>query len=137
MKREVELRTAATCLLFAGALLAGAQVAGAQQPEIQRKVLLQQDLPAPGYEIVTNVVEIPAGVSEIRHTHPGILSGYVLEGTLILENDGHPRTTYKAGEAFHVDPGTVHQGIKTGSVPVKLLATLVLDKGKPASAPAK
>ncbi len=128
-------------LLLAGALIsstliAGVRIAGAQQPEIQRKVLLQQDLPAPGYQIVTNIVEIPAGVSETRHTHPGILSGYILDGTLILENDGHPRTTYKTGEAFHVDAGTVHQGINTGSVPVRILATLVLEKGKPAAAPA-
>jgi quercetin dioxygenase-like cupin family protein len=114
MRRHHAPRTAAAFLLVVGAMLAGAQVAGAQQPEIQRKLLLAQDLPAPGYQIVTNIVEIPAGVSEMRHTHPGILSGYVLEGTLILENDGHPRTTYKAGEAFHVDPGTVHQGINTG-----------------------
>ena len=48
----------------------------AQQPEIQRKSLLQQDGP-PGYQTIINVLEFASGAREVRHTHPGPLSGYV------------------------------------------------------------
>jgi quercetin dioxygenase-like cupin family protein len=103
--------------------------------EIQRKVLLQQDGP-PGYQTVLTSVEIPVGVSEIRHTHPGMLVVYVIEGTLALETEGRPRTTYKPGDSFYVDAGKIHQGINAGTVPVKIAATLVAEKGKPLSTPA-
>ena len=64
-------------------LLASATWAHAQQPGIQRKSLLQQDGP-PGYQTIINVLEFAPGAREVRHTHPGPLSGYVLEGTLTL-----------------------------------------------------
>ena len=62
-------------------LLASATWAYAQQPGIQRKSLLQQDGPT-GYQTIVNFLEFPPGAREVRHTHPGPLSGYVLEGTL-------------------------------------------------------
>jgi quercetin dioxygenase-like cupin family protein len=130
MKRRAAV--VATMLLTAG-LLVGNGSAGAQ--EIERKVLLQQDGP-PGYQTVLTSVEIPVGVSEIRHTHPGMLVVYVIEGTLALETEGRPRTTYKPGDSFYVAAGKVHQGINTGTVPVRIAATLVAEKGKPLSTPA-
>ena len=118
------------------ALPAGGQSASAQQQSaIQRKVLLQQDLNFPGLQMVTTLVEIPAGVSEVRHTHPGVLGIYVLEGTITVEHEGRPATTYKAGDSLHIDAGKIHLGINAGNVPVKLVATLVADKGKPLNTP--
>jgi quercetin dioxygenase-like cupin family protein len=128
----MKLVLAATTLSIAG-VLAGNAPSSAQ--EIARKVLLQQDGP-PGYQTVLTSVEIPVGVSEIRHTHPGMLVVYVIEGTLALESEGRPRTTYKSGDSFYVEAGKVHQGINTGTVPVKIAATLVAEKGKPMSTPA-
>jgi quercetin dioxygenase-like cupin family protein len=128
----MKLLLVATPVLTA-ALLAWSGPASAQ--EIQRKVLLQQDGPA-GYQTVLTSVEIPIGVNEIRHTHPGMLVVYVIEGTLALETEGRPRTTYKPGDSFFVESGKIHQGINTGNVPVKIIATLVAEKGKPLSTPA-
>jgi quercetin dioxygenase-like cupin family protein len=107
-----------------------------QQSAIQRKTLLQQDATITGYQATMNIVELPAGVSEIRHTHPGPLAVYVLEGTLILEHEGRPTTTYNTGEAVLIEAGKIHRGINTSTAPVKLLATLTSEKGKPASSPA-
>jgi len=59
----------------------------AQQPTIQRKVLLTQDLPIPGYQAVMAAVEIPAGGREGRHTHPGA-PVVVQEGVLALDYEG-------------------------------------------------
>jgi len=36
-------------------------------------------------------------------THPGEALGYVVEGTLLLEVDGQPPRTLKAGDAFFPD----------------------------------
>ncbi len=45
--------------------------AEAQQPQVQRKVLMTQDLPIPGQQAVMVLVELPAGSREGRHSHPG------------------------------------------------------------------
>src|SRR3954462_13295654 len=58
------------CLSMLVILLTGDQTATAQQAAIQRKSLLQQDATIPGFQAAVTIVEIPAGVSEIRHTHP-------------------------------------------------------------------
>src|SRR6476469_641943 len=115
-------------------LLASATWAHAQQPGIQRKSLLQQEGP-PGYQTIINVLEFAPGAREARHTHPGPLVGYVLEGTLVLEHEGRPTATYKAGEAFYVESGKIHFGINSIDAPVKFIATLIVGKGKPSSTP--
>ena len=78
--------------------------APAQQPTIQRRVLLTQDLPIPGNQTVMAAVEVPAGGREGRHTHPGALFVYVLEGTLTLDYEGKPTMTYKAGDTIYLRP---------------------------------
>jgi quercetin dioxygenase-like cupin family protein len=113
----------------------GATSTYAQQARIERKTLLQKEGP-PGYQTIVNVLEFAPGAREVRHTHPGALSGYVLEGTLTLEHEGRPTTAYKAGEAFYVDPGKIHVGMNDGAAPLKFIATLVVEKDKPASSPA-
>jgi len=111
-------------------------VSAQQQSAVQRKSLLQQDATIPGFQAAVTIVEIPAGTSEIRHTHPGPLTVYILEGTLILEHEGRPNATVQAGEAVLVEAGKIHRGINTGATPVRLVATLISEKGKPASSPA-
>jgi quercetin dioxygenase-like cupin family protein len=136
MDRRIAMLLATLPLVLLGVVLIGGdQVAQAQQ-QIQRKVLLQQDLNFPGLQMVTTLVEIPVGVREVRHTHPGVLGVYVLEGTITVEHEGRPPTTYKSGDSLHVDAGKVHLGINAGDVPVKLVATLVAEKGKPLNTPA-
>ena len=105
--------------------------ASAQQPTVQRKVLLTQDLPIAGYQVVMAAVEIPAGGREGRHTHPGALVVYIQEGVLTFDYEGKPTTTYKAGESFYVEAGKIHEGINKETSPVKAIATFVVEKGKP------
>jgi quercetin dioxygenase-like cupin family protein len=103
----------------------------AQQPSVTRKVLLRQDSAIPGYEEVLVAVEIPVGGREGRHTHPGSVLIYVQEGTLTFDYEGKPTATYNPGDAFHVEPDKIHEGINNGKTPVKVLATFVLRKGVP------
>ncbi len=102
-----------------------------QQPTVQRKVLLTQDLAIPGYQTVMASVEIPAGGREGKHTHPGAVVVYLAEGTLTLESEGKPTTTYKPGESFYIESGKIHEGINNGSTAVKAVATFIVEKGKP------
>ena len=110
--------------------------ATAQQPAIQRKVLLTQDLPIPGYQTVMVAIEVPGGAREDRHTHPGALFLYALEGTFTVQCEGKPTMTYKAGDTAYIEAGKIHAGINNGTSPFKAIATLVVEKGKPLSSPA-
>jgi quercetin dioxygenase-like cupin family protein len=108
-----------------------AVTANAQQPTVQRKVLTTQDLPIPGYQAVMAAVEIPVGGREGRHTHPGAVLVFVQEGTISVDHEGRANTTYKAGDSIYIEAGKIHEGINVGAVPVKLVATFVIEKGKP------
>jgi quercetin dioxygenase-like cupin family protein len=136
MTRNTARIVCLSTLALGSILLTGDQTATAQQSAIQRKSLLQQDATIPGFQAAVTIVEIPAGVSEIRHTHPGPLTVYVLEGTLILEHEGRPNATVQAGDAVLIEAGKIHRGINNGTVPARLVATLIYEKGKPASSPA-
>jgi quercetin dioxygenase-like cupin family protein len=117
--------------------MAGIGVLSAQQPGFTRKLLQDQNLSVPERHAVQALAEFIPGGAAGRHTHPGEELGYVLEGTLQLEIDGQPPRTLKAGEAFFVPAGIVHDGRNVGSGPAKVLATYVVEKGKPVASPAK
>jgi quercetin dioxygenase-like cupin family protein len=108
----------------------------AQQPTVQRKVLLTQDLPIAGYQAVMAAVEIPVGGREGRHTHPGAVFVSVQEGSISVDHEGRANTAYKAGDSIYIEAGKIHEGINVGTVPVKLIATFVVEKGKPLTTPA-
>ena len=130
----LDMRRHAVCAGLAIALAAFSSVcwiAPAAAQQVQRKILLTQDLPIPGYEMVMVAVEIPAGGREGRHTHPGPLMAQVQEGVLTLDDEGKPTTTYKAGDAVFIKGGNIHEGSNHGTTPVKILATFVVEKGKP------
>ena len=71
-----------------------------------------------------------------RHTHPAELYVYLIEGEIVLENEGQPDRMMKAGDVASVAPGRVHQALNRGSVTAKGVAVFVAEKGKPLAAPA-
>ena len=103
---------------------------------VKRKILSQVDGPMPGYVTILVEAEIEPGVLVARHTHPGIESGYVVEGAIELPIEGQPTRVYKAGEGFQVPPNTPHAGSRAGDKPVKLTSTYIVEKGKPLASPA-
>jgi hypothetical protein len=80
---------------------ASAQGAPPAANGITRKILSQMDGPAPGYVTINMEVEVAAGATIGRHTHPGIESGYILEGGVELPIEGHPTLMLKQGDGFH------------------------------------
>jgi quercetin dioxygenase-like cupin family protein len=123
---------------LAGAAFAVAGlVAGvwAQQPAFKRTVLQQGDISVPGREAVTAVAEFEPGASSGRHTHPGEEIGYVLDGQLLVEQDGKAGVTLHAGQTFLIPAGTVHNATNSGSATTRVVATYVVEKGKPLATP--
>jgi len=122
--------------LVAVALLAVAGLLLAQQPGFTRKMLQDQNLSLNDRHAVQVVADFQPGGVAGRHTHPGEELGYVLEGTLELQIAGEAPRTLKAGEAFFVPAGVVHDGKNVGNGNAKVLATYIVEKGKPVASPA-
>ena len=108
----------------------------AQQAGFQRVAIQDKDLSIEGRHAVVARAEFADGGIAAPHTHPGEEIGYVLEGTLQLEIAGQPPVLVKAGQGFFVPANTVHGGRTVGG-PAKVLATYIVEKGKPVASPAK
>ena len=122
-----------TATIFVVAVAVAGVAAGvrAQQAGFKRTMLQQADISVPGREVVTAVAEFQPGASPGRHTHAGEEVGYVIEGSVVLEQEGKPNRTVHAGEAFLIPAGTVHNATNSGTGVAKLVATYIVEKGKP------
>jgi quercetin dioxygenase-like cupin family protein len=110
--------------------------APAAAPAVERKLLLKQDTAVPGREAVMASVTLPPGGREGRHTHFADVCGFVVEGTVILDVEGQPTKTYKAGDVFVIPQGKIHEGRNEGTVTAKISAVFFAEKGKPLTTPA-
>src|SRR5262245_10467648 len=128
-QRSSAMRRAFTAT--AAVLLIGVGVAAAQQSGFRRTVIQQGDLSIAGHEAVTAVAEFQPGATVGRHTHPGEEVGYILEGTIVLEQDGKPAVTLGPGRTFFIPAGTVHNATNRGDASARVLANYIVEKGKP------
>jgi quercetin dioxygenase-like cupin family protein len=126
MKRNALL--AVLVAVFAG-------LAIAQAPAIKRTILQRADVADTGREVVLGLAEIAAGGATGRHTHFGVETGYVLEGNSVMEIEGESPKALKAGDSYMIPAGKVHDARAHGGA-VKVLATYVVEKGKPLATPA-
>jgi quercetin dioxygenase-like cupin family protein len=109
--------------------------AQAQAAGLKRTVLQKTEVPNTNYVTILAMVEIDAGASVARHTHPGVESTYVVEGGLELSVKGEPVKAVKPGDGFQVPPETPHAA-RNGDKPTKLIVTFVVDRDKPLASPA-
>ena len=119
-----------TVVAFASVGAAMAQAPGG----IKRTPLQKVDFPK-GYSTITVIAEIPADTLAGRHTHPGIDTGYVIEGDAVLMVEGKPDQALKAGDSYAVPAGVPHD-VKTGPKGLKIMAVYVVEEGKPVATPA-
>ena len=117
----------------------GTGVLNAQQEAVRRAELLKTELGLmAGKEANLVLVEFEPGAAVAKHFHPGDELVYILEGSVILEVDGLPAITLKAGDTFHQPPKQVHSGQNASTTdPVKLLVIWIVDKGQPITVPVK
>jgi quercetin dioxygenase-like cupin family protein len=128
-----------TSLCIATVLLATcagvAAVSEAQAPGIKRTLLQRADV-GDNREVILGVAEISPGGSTGRHTHFGVEAGYVVEGTTSLEIEGEVPKLLKAGDSYQIPAGKIHDAKAVGDGGSKVLATYVVEKGKPLATPA-
>ena len=126
-----------TATLLLGAALGATTTLYAQQEGIKRTPLQKIVLTdVSGKDAIMGIAEIAPGIAAGRHTHAGFELGYVLEGSSVLEVEGEAPRTIKAGEAYAIPAGKVHDARNSGSGPTKVLAVYIVDQGKPLATPA-
>ncbi len=135
--KKTKLTFAATVTVAAAAAIWGVQALNAQQPGFKRVEVQDRDLSIPGRHAVQARAEFEPGGAVGRHTHPGEELSIVLEGALVLEVDGQPARTVKAGESFFIPAGVVHAGRNAGKGKAVVFATYIVEKGKPVATPVK
>jgi quercetin dioxygenase-like cupin family protein len=111
----------------------GDRVLMAQSSPVTRTMLQQTNLEGvEGRELLMYRADfIPSGVLG-RHFHPGPELIYVLEGALILEQDGHAPVTLKVGDTAYLPHKHIHKAQNPSTTgPAKVLVFLVGEKGQP------
>jgi quercetin dioxygenase-like cupin family protein len=111
-------------------------VSVAQAPGIKRTLLQRADV-GNNTEVILGLAEIAPGGATGRHTHFGVETGYVLAGSASLEIEGETPKLLKAGDSYTIPAGKVHDAKAVGDDAAKVLATYVVEKGKPLATPAK
>ena len=132
LKTTIIATFSATALVIVSGVSAGLF---AQQPGFKRTVLQQQKLSVAGREAVPAIAEFQPGGTVGAHTHPGEEIGYILEGSILLEQDGKPPVTLTAGQTFFIPNGQVHNATNKGSSTARVLANYVVESGKPVATP--
>jgi quercetin dioxygenase-like cupin family protein len=82
-------------------------------------------------EVSILTVTIPPGKQTGWHTHPVPLFGYVLSGEITVTIEGHGAHTFHEGEPLAECVNLLHNGVNTGSIPVKLLIFVAGEKTVP------
>jgi quercetin dioxygenase-like cupin family protein len=103
-----------------------------------RQMLLTVPMPDMGdKEARMWVTELPPGAVTPKHHHPGHVVAYVLEGAIIHAVDGKEPVTLRAGQAWHEATEEMHLARNaSATVPAKILAVQIADKGQPLGLPA-
>ena len=131
LMRSLAVALITACLPFS---VAAQQASAPSNAPIKRTPLQTFDVPGTQYQTVIGLAEIVSNVNIGRHTHPGAESGYIIEGDFVLLVQGQPDKPLKAGESYQVAPGVPHDA-RTGEKGAKVLATYVVEKGKPLATP--
>ena len=134
--------TALATIVFASGLATAAHAqaappaATAGASNIKRTILQKFDVPGTNNETVIGIAEIVGNALIGKHTHFGVEGGYLLEGEMVLMIAGQPDKPLKAGESYSIPAGAAHDG-KSGPNGAKVIATYVVEKGKPLATPSQ
>lgn len=116
----------------------GTPAAPAAAPSPLKRTVLQTHtlVTQPTREAITALAELAIGGTAPRHIHTGEEIGYVVQGTGVVEMEGAPPRTVKAGDVFFVPPNTPHLVRNTGKIVWKGVSTYLIEIGKPLAVPA-
>ncbi len=105
--------------------------------DVLRTELVRHDLSIAGREVVQVRVDFPRGTGAPGHSHPGEEIAHILRGTIEFRIDGRPPEILRAGETRFIPAGTVHAARNAGKGVASVLATYIVEKGKPLVVPAR
>lgn len=107
----------------------------AQQRGVSRVQAQQADSAIPGHEVISIVVDFAPGGTTGLITHPTDMVGYVVSGTVVLEQEGVAPRVLETGANFIVPAGAVYSHTNRGEAVARMHATYVLDKTKALTRP--
>lgn len=85
---------------------------------------------SPDLETVMGLIERPARVAGGKHVHPGGEFGYVIRGQVIIEAEGAPPRSLRAGDSFYQPPGKWH-AVSTQGEETETVVFRVVKEGQP------
>lgn len=99
------------------------------------KTICTRDLPPVclnGWLATVRELTFPPGLTSPKHTHPGFVLGYVLEGEFRFHLEGEPERVLSTGEVFYEAPGDIHlpSGSASATKPARVLVMAFAEKGK-------
>ena len=82
-------------------------------------------------------VSYPPGAHDMVHRHDAHAFVYVLEGTIVMQLQGHPAVTLSAGQTFYEGPSDVHVVGRNASTtaPARVVVVLLKATGAPILTP--
>lgn len=80
------------------------------------------------FDLMTSVLEFPAGAGVADHMHGGYVLVTVLSGEMTLREKGIEKIV-KAGESWTESPGNVHAVVNAGTTTARVVGTFLLPKG--------
>lgn len=96
------------------------------------KTVVGEDVRYPGgppAEVTAAVVTLPPGKTTGWHRHGAPLFGYILSGELLVDYGDKGVRTYTSGGALMEAMDQRHQGINTGTEPVRILVVYMGAEG--------
>ncbi|MDA0239247.1 MAG: cupin domain-containing protein [Proteobacteria bacterium] len=125
---------AISIIFVAGAVITSAPSVDAQDPT-EKDYISAKTLLTAGKNIVGETIAYPTGKAKISslvitiapgtetgwHKHGVPLYAYILSGEVTVDYGDKGKRTYKAGEAFMEAMDNWHNGVSTGSEPVRIL----------------
>jgi quercetin dioxygenase-like cupin family protein len=102
----------------------------AEIPGVKPDVLVRTDVPnVPGKVLIVSRTTYQPGAHVPMHYHTSQIVFYILQGTMVVQDEGKEPVTLKAGESLLIMPGTVHQHWNASSTePLVFLEYILVDK---------
>jgi quercetin dioxygenase-like cupin family protein len=101
---------------------------------VRRTILRRDEGPTPDFETVLAEALVDPNALVPRHIHPGVESGYIVEGSAVLELEGAEPMAVKAGDGVIIAARRPHL-LRNGDRPMKIISTYILEKGQPIAIP--
>ncbi len=81
------------------------------------------------YDLLTEILDFPAGAGVANHKHSGSVLVTVLSGEMTLRDKGKPERTVKTGESWTERPGDVHAVVNAGADTARVAVSIFMPKG--------